>query len=98
MRFSFQEVLSKQLPEFDVAIIGAGAAGLELIDALKNVKGSFILIERGRASFQLEDQLNLSFHSIGKKIRQGPCSTFEDVKKKRCRFSGFGGTLNIWER
>lgn len=80
---------------YDIAVIGAGATGLEIANALKKSSLKFILIERGAGSFTLDQP---QFESIGKKIRSGALKNKADAEKNLARYIGFGGTYNIWGR
>lgn len=95
MKVHFSEI--KHL-SYDVAVIGAGAAGLEMANAFKNDPRSIIFIERGDIDFSIESQQEFWFESVGKEIRHGPLKTQEDAEKNLARYTGFGGTLNIWGR
>lgn len=96
-----KEYLSAQIPPSDLCIVGAGAAGMELIRQLNHTSHSITLLESGFEDFDWQTQKLGRFKQIGKTIRSADHTHYfgiQKAKKQEPHLRQLGGTLNIWGR
>ncbi|MGF1632435.1 MAG: GMC oxidoreductase [Phycisphaerae bacterium] len=85
----------------DVAVVGAGIAGIDLCRDLARRDMSVVLLESGRRSFDPEVQALARVQSAGRPVRvPSPDSPFTpylpEIFRGEFRLRQFGGTANIW--
>ncbi|NJN16609.1 MAG: GMC family oxidoreductase [Oscillochloris sp.] len=85
----------------EVAIVGAGFAGLELATYLGRHGVNVVLLESGREQFDPQIQALAATKSVGKQLRTpDPDSPFTPylppIFRGEFRIRQFGGTSNIW--
>jgi choline dehydrogenase-like flavoprotein len=85
----------------DVAVVGAGFAGVELARYLGRNGVRVVLVESGRMDFDPETQELVRVESVGKELRRpDPYGEFAPYLEPAFRGEGrirqFGGTSNVW--
>lgn len=92
---------AEEIPHADVAVVGAGFAGIDLTRLLARNGLEVVLLEAGDLDFDAETQALTRIESIGKPIRvpdpDSPFTPYLDaVYRGETRIRRFGGTSNIW--
>ncbi|WP_299958621.1 FAD-dependent oxidoreductase [uncultured Modestobacter sp.] len=91
----------EDVPHADVAVVGAGFAGIDLAVQLGRRGLRVLLIEAGRDSFDPAAQDLARFSNVGKPLREpdpeGPHNPYLDrAFRGETRIRQFGGTSTIW--
>lgn len=89
MLIDFRDLTPSRVLQYDVCIVGAGAAGITLARALKSERLSICLLESG--GFDFDDDTQALYGGVLDAAGFGP-STY--LSSSRLRF--FGGTTNHW--
>ena len=90
-----------EVPHAEVAVVGAGFAGIDLAVQLGRRGVRVLLLEAGRDRFDPAAQELARFTNVGKPLRQpdpqGPHNPYLDpVFRGETRIRQFGGTSTIW--
>ncbi len=87
MRADFREMPDGYEADYEICIIGAGAAGITLAKEFANTRTSICLVESGGLEWEEETQALYTGNSEGTLPPR-------DLVESRMRY--YGGTMNIW--
>lgn len=103
MLSDIEEFQSRDLPESDICIIGAGPAGLDIALTFANTNYKVTLLEGGHVDFDWQDQNLHRIHSIGRPLSKPKTSvnidqpyTFDQIKAGIPHIKQFGGGYKLW--